>query len=287
MIRIAVIANCQARPVATLVRHLAPQAEITGIAVVHLATPKDETSLAEACAAADLVFAQLVADNYPVPFVRTAALKAAHPGKVVAWPNLFFRGQCPDLHYATGEGRRRLNGPLGDYHSRTVLDGWLGGRPTAATLARLEEGDLAAPPGAAEDSLAQLRQREAAADVAVSDLIAEDWTRRRLFFTFNHPRRVLLEAVTRRLLAAAGIAATGAIPPRYGEPLGRVVPPMTAGMRTALGLDFGDEGEAIRGIAWPSEPTTRHLEYTLPDLVDALYHAYDSQADVARAARLS
>jgi hypothetical protein len=287
MTRIALIANCQARPVATLVQRLAPQTEITGTSVVHLATPKDEAAMAEACATADVIFAQLVADNYPVSFVRTAALKAAYPGKVVVWPNLFFRGQCPDLHYATGEGRRRLEGPLAEYHSRTVLDGWSAGRPAADTLARLEAGDLTAPPDTAMDSLTHLRQREAATDVAASDLIAADWTRRRLFFTFNHPRTVLLEALTRRLLAVAGIAATGAVPPSFGEPLGPIVPPLTAGMRAAIGLDFGEEDEVIRGVPWPAEPGRRRAEYTLPDLVNAFYRAYDAQDEIARTARLS
>lgn len=287
MTRIAVIANCQARPVANLCRHLAPGVEITGVGIVHLASPKDEADLAAACETADVILAQLVADNYPVTFVRTNALKAAHPGKVIVWPNLFFRGQCPDLHYATGEGRRRLAGPLTDYHLRLVLEAWQAGVPAAETLARLEGGAIAAPPDTAAQSLAQLRERETATDVRASDLIEDSWTRQRLFFTFNHPRTVLLEALTRRLLQTAGIAATGAVPPRFGEPLGPIIPPMTRAMRNALGLDFGEEDEPIRGVPWPKQPGERPIPYSLADLVETFYRAYDAQADIARTARLS
>jgi hypothetical protein len=285
--KLAVIANCQARPIASLCQGLAADVEITGVGVVHLVSIQDENELKKSFDAADIIFAQLVQDNYPIPFVRTGTLKATYPGKVIVWPNLFFRGQCPDLYYANGERKQRLGGPLLDYHLRTVLEGWRQGRSAAVVLAALKAGEMASPPDVGHQSLQQLRLREAATDVRASDIIEEAWTTRRLFFTFNHPRTILLEAIARRLLRNAGIASGGRVPPRFGEPLGLVVPPMVHAMRQALGLDFGPEDEPIRGVRWPVQPGERPIQYSLQDLVDSFYRAYDAQADITRTAALS
>ena len=261
--------------------------EITGVGVVHLASSEDEAFVVGACESADVIFAQLVQDNYPIPFVRTNALKAAHPNKVVVWPNLFFRGQCPDLYYATGIGRQRLTGPLTEYHLRTVLDGWVDGVPVSETTTRIRDGSMASSLDIGDQSLRQLRHREKMTDIQICDVIEASWTHQRLFFTFNHPRTALLEAVTRRLLQTAGIAVTGKLPPRFREALNRIIPPMTHAMRQTLGLDFGEEDEPIRGMAWPPMAGNRPIEYALSDLVETFYRAYDAQAELARAAKLS
>lgn len=286
MPKIAVIANCQAPPVAILGQALAPGIEIVGTFRIHLTSPQEEATLTAACDAADIILAQLVQDAYPVPFLRSAALKSAYPGKVILWPNLFFRGQCPDLFYATGPERQRLIGPLGGYHLRGVLEAWRAALPLAEALHRLAAGEMAVPPDVGAASLRDLQRREAACDVRASDLIEHCWRHERLFFTFNHPRSQLLDAMTRRLLGMAGIPTPGAIPPRFGEPLSRVIPPMTCPMQQAAGLDFGEAEEALRGVPYPAIQSAP-IAYTLPQLLETFYRAYDDQPELARTARLS
>src|SRR5947208_11955161 len=97
--RVTVIANCQARPVADYLRLLGRDVEIVDIVITHLAKETDVSRLEQAAAKSDFIFAQLVQPNYPVSVVRSAVLKERYGDRVVLWPNLFFKGQCPDLCY--------------------------------------------------------------------------------------------------------------------------------------------------------------------------------------------
>ncbi len=285
MPKIAVIANCQARPVAKLCGLLVPGSIITGIGIVQLLKANDEVSITSACETADVIFAQLVHDTFPVSFVRSDVLRQRYPGKVIVWPNLFYRGQCPDLFYATGPAHERLMGPMQAYHLRSVLEAWRAGVTAKGALA-----SLADTPPDAEDisavSLNALRARERSTDIAASDLIEEEWREFRLFFTFNHPRARLLEAVSRRLFRAAGLNAEPSSPVSFGEPLGRIIPPMSVAMAHRLGFRFPEMAEAIRGLVYPLQ-AGKARDYSLDELVETSYQAYDDQPELARNAKLS
>ncbi|MDO9502246.1 WcbI family polysaccharide biosynthesis putative acetyltransferase [Falsiroseomonas sp.] len=286
MPRVAIIANCQMRPMAALCESIGEAVSVTGGFVVHLAKREDEAAVEAACAKADLVFSQLVLESFPLPFLRSESLRAAHGEKVIVWPNLFFRGQCPDLFYATGTDRLRLTGPLTEYHLASVLEAWRAGDGVDRTVARLSAGDFNIAVDAAQISLDQLRQRETACDVRASDIIEAAWREEHLFFTFNHPRSRLLDTVARRLLAQADVAATGRPASGFSEPLGRIRPPLTPGMCRRFGLEFTDSQAEIRGVPYPGGDGPP-ITYELPALVAAFFRAYDGQAELAHTARLS
>jgi hypothetical protein len=69
-------------------------------------------------AESDLIFVQLTRDSSR-RFRPHREAAGGIPGKVIVWPNVFFRGACPDLNYVTSNGTRLL-GPLGHYHNRFV-----------------------------------------------------------------------------------------------------------------------------------------------------------------------
>jgi hypothetical protein len=283
--KVFVIANCQARPVATLCARLAPSVEIIGVGITHLLSKSDEGSIENKCQEADIVLAQLVQNHYPIDFVRPAYLKHNYGDKVFFWPNLFFRGQNPDLFYATVPGQGRVMGPLAEYHLGSVLLAWRAGRQVAETLRVLRETGDQVWESAGEASLVELRERETSAHVAASDLIAARWRNERLFFTFNHPRANLIQMFVRRLLAAAGLSPASDVV-AFGEPLGRIVPPTTSAMCKLAGLHYDPTDDLIRGVTYGDSPATP-ITYTLDALVETFFRAYDSQADAAKAARLS
>ncbi len=199
--RIAVVANCQARPLANMIRLLAPDIEIVETTIVHLAKDAEADAALACYAASDFVFAQAVQDNYPTAFVRTSRLKEQFPQKVATWPNIYFRGQCPDIRYITS-ARGRVLGPLGEYQHIAIFDAWRDGLGAGATADRLLTGGdwvdrLAEEPAR---SLEELRARETHLDVSVTDYIAQHWQTERLFFTFNHPANRLLIQVACDLL---------------------------------------------------------------------------------------
>ncbi|WP_226583481.1 WcbI family polysaccharide biosynthesis putative acetyltransferase [Acuticoccus sediminis] len=229
---IAVVGNCQARPLAQIIQAMLPNAVLTEPVIVHLARPAEEEAVMERLSGADVILAQLVADNYPVPFVRNSALKEAFGERVFLWLNLFYRGYNPELTYYRQMPNADRRFPLGDYHIRTVYEAFQAGLGVGETVARLADPDWNRQTygAVAAESLEELRRREAPLPVKIVDDIAEREAHERLFFTFNHPALQLLADYAAKLLGALGLA------PRFqivngmiGEPLSQIVVPVNPG----------------------------------------------------------
>jgi hypothetical protein len=284
---LAVVANCQARPIATLIKALLPAIAEPSTIIVHLAGKDRIDDDYAVLDTADLIFAQLVTDQYFAGHLATSRLKARYGARVISWPNVFFRGQTPDLAYASvtqadEPARKRLLGPLREYHHRGIFEAWQAGINARECLAVLAECSLSFQEHAlsvADRSLEDLRQREAALDVAISGVITAEWRRRRLFFTFNHPSAYLLSEMARRLLLHAGVETAGNTHSER-EPLDLVIPPV-----------FGRDA-AFFGPALENSGTSRGAEllidgadvkqgsirlYTHSELIEASFHAYDAQ----------
>src|SRR5262249_53693050 len=153
----------------------------------HLAREADTVRLEQAAAKSDFIFAQLVQPAYPVQLVRSSALKERYGERVLLWPNIFFKGQTPDLCYVTATSGARVLGPLGEYHSRPIINAWREGLTVEMASLRLTGGqvELMALDDLVAISLQELRQRELQCAVGITDIIEEHWRSRRCFFTFN------------------------------------------------------------------------------------------------------
>jgi hypothetical protein len=281
--KIAVVANCQARPVANLIAILAPGVEITTVTIVHLAREADAAEALAHYANSDFLFAQAVQHNYPTPFVRTAGLKEQFGGKVVTWPNIFYQGQCPEIRYMTS-GTGRVLGPLGEYQNIAVYEAWRNGFGVAATVDRLLTGGDWVTPLADEAprSMAELRTREARLDVGIADHIAAHWQARRLFHTFNHPTNELLLQVARDLLVHIGINPDmSRMLTEYPEALDQFVPAMLPPLVERLGLRY--RGSTItKGVAVNfADKVTVHggkrVPYPLQEFVETSFRCLDAQ----------
>jgi hypothetical protein len=260
--------------------------EIQATVIVHLARPQDEVKYLDVLQGADVILAQRVAENYPVPFVRTNALRLRYGEKVRIWQNLYFQGYNPDLAYckrrspATG----RLAGPLGEYHLMAVMSAWRERLGTAGALARLQDLDWYRTnfADASERSLQELQSRERLGGSPVSDLIADQWTRRRLFFTFNHPSAALIAEYAVRVGKDLGLRPVRKIPPQlFGEPLGGLMMPVNPFVQETHQMPFGRSsayrGAMVRATANDvsfnlSKPTF----YTAKELVESFWRVYDA-----------
>ena len=276
-LRIAVLANCQARPLTQILAAMLPEAELMEPVIVHLARPTDEAAVTERLAGADIVLSQLVADNYPVPYVSSNALRERFPGRVTSFVNLYYRGHNPELVY-----RRELMGkasfPLGDYHLETVHDAYRAGLTQRTALDRLCDPDWNAAryAGVADGSLAELRERERLADVSVADEIAARAAHERLFFTFNHPSLQLLAdyalAIVRHLgLVPRRRVAAGMQP----EPLSAIVLPYNPSVPQARAGGPGGAGprtyRTVRAVPG-ARPEIALLEEA--EIVESFYRGY-------------
>jgi len=292
--RVTVIANCQARPVADYLRLLGRDVEIVDIIITHLAKESDAARLESAAANSDFIFAQLVQPNYPIELVRSSTLKERYGDRVLLWPNIFFKGQTPDLCYITAASGARVVGPLGDYHSRPLMDAFLAGQSVENAERGLLQGDFdtSGLTDLVDSSLDELRRREQLCEVGVTDLIAEFWRERRCFFTFNHPAAELMLAVAGRLLSRADK------PPKLvlqgshvGEPLSPFVPPTWPAIADALQLKF-PTSTSSRGVpvAFPGGRTllgSGAAYYSSIDLVKMFFHCYEAQRNLLSSCRIT
>jgi hypothetical protein len=280
--RCAVVANCQARPVAELLQKRSLGLEIGGIIITHLASTGTEAADLALLRSADLIFAQFVTDQYHAAHLATSRLRQAFGERLVSWPNIYFRGQCPDLSYASVAELPRLQGPLRDYHLRSVHACWRNGTSQQMCLSMLQQPDPGYPgvlADIADQSLAELKMREASLNVGIADIIEAHWRHRRLFFTFNHPALYLLAELASRLLKIVGIAPSDLSCEGAPEPLSLIVPPVLRREAESFARSFAND--TIKGAAVQVEHGKlvigKTCTYDLAALIEQFYIAYDCQ----------
>lgn len=292
--KVTVIANCQARPIADYVRLLGRDVAIVDVVITHLAKDADADRLEQAAAKSDFIFAQLVQPNYPASFVRSEVLKQRYGDRVLLWPNIFFKGQTPDLCYVTAANRARIVGPLGEYHSRPIIDAWLAGSSVDETEVLLLSGalDTTTVKDVADTSLEELRGREQQCDVGICDLIAEHWRARRFLFTFNHPLSELMLHVADRLLALTGQHAVLSLNGSHvSEPLCQFVPPAWPAIVEELGLEFpistSSRGVQVDLSGGRVRPAPGTAYYTPRELIETFFRCYEVQKDLLPGCRFT
>lgn len=199
-----VLGNCQAESLRLVMD--APQRRFIRVPPVHEMTADDARRLHEVAAAAHTVVTQPVRDDYHDLPLGTRQVAAATSARVLTVPPVRFAGLHPF------QAAIRVPGidddpPLVAYHDvRTLAEA--AGLPVASAL------DPAAVRGVGRASIDVLREREAATDIAVSDLfdtVTADHMR-----TVNHPGNAVWLPLGARVLDALG-AAEGPVDP--GRPL--------------------------------------------------------------------
>lgn len=262
--KLLVIGNCQARPLAALLDGAVEVIELMEPIILHLARDADTSRNLASMAKADLILTQHTAPTFNTSHLVAARIRKHFPSKTRVWPNIFYAGQQPNLKYLTHITRGRIDGPLDIYHDSEVLRAWYRDRLGIDPVPPRED-----PEEVHSRSLSALREREGDCDVAVSDLIEAYRHAMRLFFTFNHPVRWLLEQMAMRLSEGLGLSYVPA-PAPCNEPLGRIVPPA---------LFDGDEA-LFQGLTIDStngKPINPSRRYTTPELRDVAFTCYDRQ----------
>lgn len=205
-IKVVIVGNCQARPLAKILESLNSQIDVKKIAIVHLLKSDQFSEYSQAFEQADLIVSQLVSDTYPCDFVRTNFLKENYGEKVISIVNLYFTGYTPDWLYLRIPGKGPLKGPMGDYHNRSVIEAWCEGESEDVACYRLSDPDYNRRYLTEIDkSIAELSQREQTVDVPIADVIVARYMEERLFFTFNHPSMALIREYGKRILEKAKI----------------------------------------------------------------------------------
>jgi len=281
-IKVAVVGNCQARPIAQIITSLCSKINVTTIAIVHLLKNEENEIYERDFRIADFIFAQRVADNYPCTFIRTDYLKNKWGDKVIVWPNTFYRGYNPELFYLRTVNRQPLHGPLGDYHNQTFLDGWKNGLSVTDTLNLHNSIEYNSEKygNVPENSFNELIGREKDCDIVISNYIKKRLKRRRLFFTFNHPTMELLSYLGKSLINQAVIHPDRMHSLNDSEPLGQVQPPLNPWVANKDGLAHDAvnvwKGLTVNGINGDVVRIGKSQEYSNEEIVDTFFKIYSA-----------
>jgi len=279
MTRIAVLGNCQAQMLEGMFAQFSPNVHVDRLAPNFQMTAADAPSVHATLAQADIIFAQRVSKSYHLSWLTPAGLRADYKERVITWPNLYFDGYTPGVHYIYLHGWGKLSSPLTDYHLREVVDAHRAGADAKQAAHVLRH-----PPTPASDSFdasfSELRAREAEVDIPISDFLAPIVAQQRCFYTPNHPKNLLLAEMGRRLAAAAGLAFdAAAAAASFESRLDRIYIPAAPDVVRHHNLPFDHiplyHGVEVGDVGAGQVTLGKPRCFEMQPLVDSFYRIYD------------
>ena len=194
MIKVVVIANCQAVPISRYIQQLSNEVEVIEAGVVLFLNDSKRDYFQKKFEEADYIIAQQINSNYPCQFVTTESLLKDYSSKVISIVNLFFSGYNPELRYIRMAEKGVLRGPLEDYHIHAIIDGYKAGLSVPETVALYSDFDYNEKryKNSIHNSLDELRSRDSRTELQISDYIQDNLSKSKLFHTMNHPSEELL-----------------------------------------------------------------------------------------------
>lgn len=281
-IRVSVIGNCQARPIAHLLEGMFSNIQVNVIAIVHLLKNEQVNDYMPFFREADFIITQNISDTYPCDFVRTNSLSSEFKDKLIKIHNLFYRGYTPELIYLRLKGGGTLTGPLGDYHHQIIFDDWKSGLSQVQTIANVmsfEKWEMLFA-NIHQKSINELKERENFLDIKMFDDIEKTLQDERLFFTFNHPCLKLILMLVNKLSVHLELHQDKSFQySQIKEPLDKFIVPLSGYVTESLSLKFDQTNILYKGVcANESGVFSMAKSYTLKELVDSFFKYYDANS---------
>lgn len=283
-LKVAIVGNCQSQVIAALVKNFNSSIEVLTIAVVHLLKSEDSREYLPLFDQADIIFTQIISDDYLCDFVRTNRLKEIYGSKVTTLVNLYYAGYNPDWFYIRLPEFGNLRGPMGDYQNRTLFESWQSGKTVKEASILIEDSNYNQLKYASveENSLKELAYREQSADVKIVDFIQNRLDSEQLFFTFNHPRIDLLVEYVKRALKLREIEIRRSRHSFRSEPLGlfRPMPNPICSLKSSA------RSTLHQGIPFPEHKVRpdriRPVKYNSLEITEIFFNIYDQHPDKLR-----
>lgn len=275
--KIVVVGNCQAAPLGRILRLLSSDIEVLAVATVHKLANEDEEDYAEHFTNADFIVTQLIAENYRCTFVRTSLLESKYPEKIIRTVNLFYMGYHCEWMYLKDEKSNIITGPMSDYHSRTIWEGWKKNKSVEQVVTDINclQYNQSRYSNTMSSSLEELKKRELAADIKITDVLEAEQQNIQLFFTFNHPSKYLLIAYAKQILNHLGVDIAEGEVGTLKEPLDRIIIPNN------ILSGASQSQKLIKGVSYEVSPqgesifTTDTKFYSEIELVEAFFRVYE------------
>lgn len=267
--KLAIIGNCQARPLGRLLSAASSMVEIIDVPPVHTIPKSELEHWAEYVAAADCVIHQPLSDVFGA--LASHRLKEQLGDKTISFPSIYFAGTLPQLIYLRKPTGGSLQGPLGDYHDIRILNGFLRGLTPEACARDLESTVFPAHQHYTT-CVSESIEREEKLDIRIMDEILERVQTTQTMFSFNHPDNNILWSVTKKLLQCLELTVDGINKPPEREILSEIVAAVPLQISEVLGLPYRQPEYLRRGEAL--DP----LE--LVGSFHKVYHACDVMDDI-------
>lgn len=205
IIDILLIGNCQIIALANLFKFKTDKIRVTKF-VVH-EDKVSEQLLSKEVARSDFVISQKISSNFKS--LNTENLQKIAGEKLIIIHNLYYLGYHPDWCYLPLINGIRLKSPIGDYHNKTVLDGFTNNLTINEIKENLNSESFNSRyyNGLAEASILELETREKGIDIKMVETLKEKikTSTTALFHTFNHPCKLLLNDEANKIFEHIGI----------------------------------------------------------------------------------
>ncbi len=214
-----VISNCQCAPLANALTVNCHDTRFDYFGVHVLPPHEREDALTELVrrgrTECDVIIAIPLSEEWGV--ISAPRLRETFAGKLVIFvSNIYFAGWHPDLTYIGGMAQR-VAGPLGEYHSKLALFGFLNNLGIRRTIGLFRD-EVYEPAGYYETyarSFSELRHRDQQVEYRVTDIMEDAMRQDLCFFSVNHPTSALFAPFAQliaRGLAERGLCRRAAIP---------------------------------------------------------------------------
>lgn len=233
-----VVGNCQAEALRLLLQVPGAPYRSIRLPAVHELEAADIPHLQGLLARTAYAVLQPVADDYRGLPVGSAQLRALLPASAqsVSVPVIFYSGTLPAQALVRDPRDGANDPPVEPYHDLRTLAQAATGQPRRPLNGVRE---------AAEESVAELRAREAAhGTVVMSDLLAAPYTG--IMHTINHPGNELLIELAARVRRELGLSPDVAEPD--GVLLSSVISPVEPEVADSLGIAPRGPGWLINGV---------------------------------------
>jgi len=227
-----VIGNCQAPPVHDLLADspaFAGEYELVPVPPIHAITAAEVRTLRRLLARTELIVGQPISADYRGLGLGLEQLVAhAPPGcRTIRWASMYWSALFPYCVYVHTAPRMYVGAPIVEYHDVRFLACAAAGMDTVASRALLREHTV--PPGGLaaveEDMLARYGGADRLCDISMLDWIRRPENEAAAFWTINHPTRITLEELARRVHEQLGLPFASTDGP---EPLGALIAPIDA-----------------------------------------------------------
>lgn len=210
--KIGVIANCQAAPIARAIELVSSASTVLSLPVHLRGTAVFDKAHAE--------MSSLLSDPAAVVFsfplgeaqaeLHTAMLRKRARARVITLTNIHFGGLHPDATYV-GELDGRVASPLGDYHSRIAVAAFLAGLGSDACEALYsdETYERAGYFYEFEKAANELRARDRLVDVKLAEEFLGFVIARPSLYTLNHPVPWVFQWIAEKLCGFIGLESRG------------------------------------------------------------------------------